>query len=523
LITSPRSASMSPTISSIDHSQSEIPDAIVGVMRSVLWIRTKFYIIGLWTGTAGQLKIGPSLSIALRIGVVIVVILFCAAPAPARSAETIADLFPGVEWQQGDAVTDGWSADLLNEAETWSRQIGTTALVVVHHSRIVVQWGDVAAKTQLASVRKSLLSALLGNAIERGDINLKQTLAELGIDDNEPSLSAEEKAATVRDLIEARSGVYHAALYETKSMAAQRPPRGSHAPGTFWYYNNWDFNTLGAIYEHAARHSIFDALANEIARPIGMQDYLPSDGKYVTGAASVYPAYPIDMSARELARFVLLYLHKGKWQDRQVVPAHWVEESTQSYSAAGYGYLWWIGFNNSIAPAVTLPAGTFAALGYGGQYAFAIPAFDLVVVHRAARFQDGGPSMQEFGRLLWLLLDVGRFPDIGPDATIAAAEGTRLSGELKQLLAGKTLRFGDDATGGPYRIRLNSDGSAAALRGIESVQFDAGTWHIEDERLCREWHKTIPLHACWTMVTAASHVGFFDHNGLMVIDARLSD
>ena len=228
-----------------------------------------------------------------------------------------------------------------------------------------------------------------------------------------------------------------------------------------------------------------------------MQDYQPSDGKYVTGADSVYPAYPIDMSARDLARFALLYLHKGKWQDQQIVPAHWVEESTQSYSAAdlatGYGYLWWIGFNNSIAPAVTLPAGSFSALGYGGQYAFVIPAFDLVVVHRAARFEDGGPSMREFGRLLWLLLDAGHFPNIGPDATIAAARGARLAGDaLKQSLADKTLQFGDDAIGGPYRIRLNSDGSAAALRGAEAMQFDAGTWHIEGDRLCRECDRYDP-------------------------------
>jgi len=55
----------------------------------------------------------------------------------------------------------------------------------------------------------------------------------------------------VRMLLEARSGVYHAALYETPAMAKQRPARGSHEPGTFWYYNNWDFNALGTIYEHA--------------------------------------------------------------------------------------------------------------------------------------------------------------------------------------------------------------------------------------------------------------------------------
>jgi len=127
------------------------------------------------------------------------------------------------------------------------------AVMVIHHGAIVAEWGDTAAKTPLASVRKSLLSALIGNAVERGEITLSQPIGALGINDNEPSLSDEEKTATVRDLLEARSGIYHAALYETAAMAARRPPRFSHKPGTFWYYNNWDFNSLGAIYEHAAR------------------------------------------------------------------------------------------------------------------------------------------------------------------------------------------------------------------------------------------------------------------------------
>jgi CubicO group peptidase (beta-lactamase class C family) len=78
-------------------------------------------------------------------------------------------------------------------------------------------------------------------------------------------------------------------------VAAERPPRFSHKPGTFWYYNNWNFNALGTIYERAVRSSILDAFEREIAWPIGMQDYQPSDGEYGTGAASVYPAYPIQM------------------------------------------------------------------------------------------------------------------------------------------------------------------------------------------------------------------------------------
>ena len=62
---------------------------------------------------------------------------------------------------------------------------------------------------------------------------------------------------------------------------------------------------------------------------------------------------------------------------------------------------------------------------------------------------------------------------------------------------------------------------AAALRGVEPVQFDAGTWHVEEDRLCRDWNKTMPLHACRRVVTADSRIELFDPDGLMVIDAQL--
>ena len=439
-----------------------------------------------------------------------------------------ADRFPAAGWEHVDPDIAGWSRDKLAKAETWSRRIGSTAVMVVHRGAVVAQWGDTAAKTPLASVRKSLLSALIGQAVERGQINLSQSIGALGIDDNEPSLTVEEKTTTVRDLLQARSGIYHAALYETPAAAALRPPRFSHKPGTFWYYNNWDFNTLGTIYEHAVRSSIFDALAREIAGPIGMQDYQPSDGDYVTGAASVYPAYPINMSARDLARFALLYLHKGRWGDRQIVPARWVEESTQAYSRSdfgpGYGYLWWIGsINSGAAASVVLPPGSFFAQGLGGQFAFVIPTYDLVVVHRAPHV-PGGPSFRDIGRLLWLLFDARQFPDIGPDASIEAARYARADGEaLSRMLSGKTLLFGEAAMHGPYRMRLNADGSATALRGHEPIEFDTGSWHVQGDRFCRDWKKSEPRHMCFAVVGDGSHIQLFDGKGLMYIDARVVD
>jgi CubicO group peptidase (beta-lactamase class C family) len=93
------------------------------------------------------------------------------------------------------------------------------------------------------------LSALYGIGVAEGRIKLDQTLAELGIDDRAPSLSDSEKQATIRDLLMMRSGVYHPAAYEGPGIAERRLQRGSHPPGSFWYYNNWDVNTLGIIYE----------------------------------------------------------------------------------------------------------------------------------------------------------------------------------------------------------------------------------------------------------------------------------
>ena len=437
-----------------------------------------------------------------------------------------ADRFPEATWERVDPEVAGWSKSKLAKAEEWSQRIASTAVMIVHRGTVIAEWGDTSAKTPLASVRKSLLSALIGKAVERGEMNLSQPIGALGIDDNEPSLTAEEKGATVRDLLMSRSGIYHAALYETAAMAAQRPRRFSHKPGSFWYYNNWDFNTLGTIYERAVRSSIFDAFEREIARPIGMQDYRPSDGEYFTGAASVYPAYPIRMSARDLARFALLYLHKGRWQDREIIPAQWVEESTQAYSRSefgpGYGYLWWIGsINSGLAPSVELPEGTFSAQGAGGQHAFVIPRYDLVVIRRGLH-ADRGPNYREIGRLLWLVLDAGHFADIGPDASIEAAQIPPANGEtLLRILPCKTLLYGGTANRGPYRIKLNADGSAAILRGSELEEVDTGSWSVREGQLCRAWKKS--GSQCFAAASDGSKIQLFDRAGLMLIDARIVD
>jgi fermentation-respiration switch protein FrsA (DUF1100 family) len=70
--------------------------------------------------------------------------------------------------------------------------------------------------------------------------------------------------------------------------------------------------------------------------------------------------------------------------------------------------------------------GTFYAAGIGGQLAFVIPAHDLIVVHRGPHVEGGLANLRTVGRLLWLILDAGKFPDIGPDASLDAAQGMRV-------------------------------------------------------------------------------------------------
>lgn len=343
------------------------------------------------------------------------VVLTLAAGAAARPAAS-QDVYPGSHWERissPDSV--GWSSDKLRAARDYSTTIKTAAVMIVVGGRVLDEWGEIATKYNIHSIRKSLLSALYGIHVADGRIDLSKTMGELGIDDNEPSLTETEKQATVRDVLKARSGIYHPALYETPGMKAARPKRWSHPPGTFWYYNNWDFNVAGTIFERAVKNSIFREFKERIADPLGMEDYRVDDGQYVTGPDSVYPAYPFRMTARDMARFGLLFLRNGRWGWRQIVPAEWVTESTTSYSDAGesggYGYMWWVAANGKHLPGVSIPDGSYSARGAGGHYILVIPAYDLVIVHRVNTDIPGNSvSAQEFGRLVGLILEARRVP-----------------------------------------------------------------------------------------------------------------
>jgi CubicO group peptidase (beta-lactamase class C family) len=218
-----------------------------------------------------------------------------------------------------------------------------------------------------------------------------------------------EKKARIADLLKSRSGIYHTANYQTEEAKAKRPARGSHTPGTFWYYNNWDFNVLGTILERQINASVFAEFKVKIASPIGMEDFRIGDGSYVGGPESIYPAYTFRMTARDMARFGLLFLRDGSWRGEQIVPREWIEESLTSYSdagaAGGYGYMWWIAKNGRHLPRVNLPDGSFSARGNGGHKILVVPSLDLVVVHRGRTANRAREvTTRQFGELVRLIL-----------------------------------------------------------------------------------------------------------------------
>lgn len=310
----------------------------------------------------------------VRLGLLAVAAILLLAPQREMS-------FPGAEWERAESLeTYGWSSEKIAALEAKVKATGTHGFMIVTRGKVIAAWADVDRTFLTHSIRKSFMSALYGIAVAANKIDVERTLGSLGITEKNEALTPIELQARVIDLLKARSGVYIPAAGEIESMSSERPARGSHKPGTFWYYNNWDFNVLGTIYRKLTGEDIFEAIDRRIAKPIGMQDYRPSSGEYYFADTSEHGAYIFRISARDLARFGHLFLNRGRWRDTQVVPAAWVDASVRSYSTVagnqysagsktGYGYMWWISDRG------------FTASGAGGQRLTVIPQIQTVIVN----------------------------------------------------------------------------------------------------------------------------------------------
>ena len=132
---------------------------------------------------------------------------------------------------------------------------------------------------------------------------------------------------------------------------------------------------------------VFESWDESFADPLGMQDWRLSDGYYhYERDKSQYPAYPFRLSARDAARFGLLFAREGVWGDERILSRNWVRRSTALYSidddVFGYGFMWWVAREPRFQK-----YGFYTASGVGNQKIAVIPDLDMVIVNRANTYR----------------------------------------------------------------------------------------------------------------------------------------
>jgi CubicO group peptidase (beta-lactamase class C family) len=315
--------------------------------------------------------------------------------------------------EEKDELVSGYSIKKLKAAEEWANSnTETAAVIVLVDGKVLYQWGSVTTKYISHSTRKSFMSALYGKYVKDGTIDLDANMDDLNIDDV-PLLTDQEKTATIRQCLQSASGVFHTAEAESDYMHNLKPPRDTYQPGTFWIYNNWDFNVLKTIFEQETQMNFYAALKNDIMDPIGA-NFTLSDSISWKPTRSIHPAYMFKISATDMSKFGQLMLENGTWNGEEIIPQSWVDESTryrwdaQIYDGDGYGYMWWVATNQNARPYLpncNLPAGTYSARGAGGQWMEIIPERNMVFVHLVDTYVRNSVSFEDIGTLLQMILD----------------------------------------------------------------------------------------------------------------------
>ncbi len=219
-------------------------------------------------------------------------------------------------------------------------------------------------------------------------------------------------------------------------------------PGKLFNYNTGGSNLLSAIVGQATRMNTLEFARANLFEPLGFSNVFwatAQNGMYRGGEGLM-------LTPRDMARFGYLYLNRGVWDGRQIIPAEWVDTSTadhistgrQGYAGTKYGYQWWLGWIQS--------PGFYAASGYGGQYIFVIPEKNLVVVFTgelsqpryddllpkalaetfilpAVQSEDPLPANPEAASRLAELVQAVSQPQPKPVSTLSTAAGAQVSGK----------------------------------------------------------------------------------------------
>lgn len=327
-------------------------------------------------------------------------------PPAAPDPRTLAVHYPPATgaWETMTPASIGWDSTALRSALDWAGTQKSTAVVILWRGRIVAEryWGGWTAGTDsiIASAGKSVLSTVIGQLSASGRLSLDDPVSQW-IGAGWSRSPATEARIRVRDLLAMASG-----LNDSLQLVV--------APGTRFYYNNPAYYQLFQVAQRASGQDINAVSRALLFNAIGMTSTWRLS--FDTGE----PGFILSATARDMARFGLLAMSRGRWNGTPVVTdTSWFTRSWQSSTPdnAGYGYLWWLNSGASyrmpgpyLLPTVSAPLipsaprDLVAALGKGDKKIYVIPSLDVVVVRHGqeADVSGGNPlAISSFDEQWW--------------------------------------------------------------------------------------------------------------------------
>ena len=293
----------------------------------------------------------------------------------------------------------------------------TRAVVVVHNGAVVAEkyanGYNENSKFLGWSMAKSITGALVGILVRQGKLNVHQPapVAEWkNANDKRHNISLENllQQTTGLDFTENYNGYSNVTnmLFNKGDMAAYTASLSlKDEPGAQFYYSSGNSNLLSRVIRTTVGEKQYHSFPyDSLFHKIGMYKTMlePDASGTFVGSSYVYA------TARDYARFGLLYLNDGVWNSERILPEGWVRRSTISSAAnklKNYGFQFWL---NGLDPKDAskseypeVPSDMFLADGYGGQRIYIIPSLQLVVVRM-------GLNMFDEHRFLSLLVDAMR-------------------------------------------------------------------------------------------------------------------
>jgi len=342
-----------------------------------------------------------------QYSLLIITIVLLVMSALAGSGPSIEDLLavnytplPGDDWKVSTPEAQGLDPMLVAEMYYNAAELETIySLLVIKNGYLIAEdyfnEGSVDQKDRLQSVTKSYTSALVGIALEQGYLaSVDQKMLDFFPEVADQITDPRKEQITIRHLLQMRAGYpweeTDPALWEGL-LSGHYPPLIEEFPliadpGTEFHYSNLSSNWLGIIVDRATGMNLKAYAEENLFLPIGVEA-----GEWGTDAEGHNNGCgDLHLTARDAARFGLLYLNAGEYEGNQVVPADWVKESLQRYSEdinvtvgfpanwglsisdIGYGYQWWsarVGEHHFDL-----------AWGHGGQLIVLVDEFDMVIV-----------------------------------------------------------------------------------------------------------------------------------------------